>query len=564
MSSIISLSHHCVKLTRRSTISIGRYGSFAANHILGRPYYLTFEILDKVEGDNASTLRVVSAAELYADVTEDNGWKSSETGVTDDADTDEKVYEVVQQNGNVVIRTNRETIDDPGTQIMTMAEIEALKAEGAGSGKELITKILESHSALDQKTAFALAKYTSKKMKKYMRRFTVLPLDVPLLAYWMLAEKEPMKIMELREELLALIGSWSNVHYGASTLDDTENCAPNLGRGRWLVIDETAGLLVASMAERMGILYPDNYSPDQYSNEAAQEVDDDIAPDHFTNEQSPETALKSTASPKIPQLSYTNTITVLHANSQPNLSLLHYFHYDSSNPSPTHPLTAHLRTLSWLQLLHPSEDSGYTEPPFISPSDLLTLKSSKRGTYHRKRRRWARIKSIVDETRLGNFDGLVVASVMNPTAILHRTVPLLRGAAQVVVYSPHIEPLAELADYFSTARRTAFLTLAPEERIVPSEDFPVNPSLLLAPTVQTARCRKWQVLPGRTHPVMTSRGGAEGYVFTATRVLPAEGRVQARGSFKRRKVVEDGSKPEGRTGMESGGDQSEATAMFEG
>ncbi len=34
---------------------------------------------------------------------------------------------------------------------------------------------------------------------------------------------------------------------------------------------------------------------------------------------------------------------------------------------------------------------------------------------------------------------------------------------------------------------------------------------------------------------MTGRGGAEGYLFTAVRVIPAEGRVEARGKFVRRK-----------------------------
>ena len=39
---------------------------------------------------------------------------------------------------------------------------------------------------------------------------------------------------------------------------------------------------------------------------------------------------------------------------------------------------------------------------------------------------------------------------------------------------------------------------------------------------------------------MTSRGGAEGYVFTGTRVIPVEGKVEARGNYKRRKT--DGGK----------------------
>jgi len=35
--------------------------------------------------------------------------------------------------------------------------------------------------------------------------------------------------------------------------------------------------------------------------------------------------------------------------------------------------------------------------------------------------------------------------------------------------------------------------------------------------------------------MMTGRGGAEGYLWTGVRVLPAKGRVEARGKFGRKK-----------------------------
>lgn len=231
-----------------------------------------------------------------------------------------------------------------------------------------------------------------------------------------------------------------------------------------------------------------------------------------------------------------NSITVIHANPQPNLSVLSYFAFDQNNPSPMHPLHTHLKTISWLQLLSPAEEATYREPSPVPDTVLATYKSGKRGAYYRKRRRWARVKAAVDEARGGGFAGLVVASVMAPVTVLHHTVPLLRGGAQVVVYSANIEPLVELADYYSMSRRAAFLSAA-ERPVVPSEEFPVDPTLLLTPMVLTARARPWQVLPGRTHPKMTGKGGADGYIFTATRVLPAEGVVAARGSYKRRKVV---------------------------
>lgn len=530
-----------------SLISLGKYGTFQANHLLGRPYHLTFEILDKPKANEASKsgLRIVAAAELYADIIDEESGVPSEDGTGGNGIANGGVeYDIVGEDGEAVMRTNRNIIDDATSQGLTMDQIEAMKADSSGSGKELVAKILESHSALDEKTAFALAKYTLRKTKKYLKRFTVLPLDVSNLAKWVMTEKEPLKIMEMREEILALIGSWSNVHFTPSDptpVPDEQALASR--SGRWLVMDETAGLLVAYMAEKMGILhapYQDEEVVDSRASSKLQSgtIDEAIDQTDIKTEDPSQTTQQHQPRPHKTHLpATTNTITLLHANAQPNLSLLKYFHFDAfNNPSPTHPLTDHLKTLSWLQLLDPENDAGYTEPPTPSPEEFQTWKSGKRSNYYRKRRRWTRIKYIVDETRAGGFDGLIVASVMNPIGILRHCVPLLRGAAQIVVYSPTIERLVELADVYSSARRTAFVTNPPDPATMPNEDFPVDPTLLLAPAIQTARCRSWQVLPGRTHPLMTGRGGAEGYIFTATRVLPAEGRVEARGIFKRRRV----------------------------
>jgi tRNA (adenine-N(1)-)-methyltransferase non-catalytic subunit len=210
-----------------------------------------------------------------------------------------------------------------------------------------------------------------------------------------------------------------------------------------------------------------------------------------------------------------------------------------------------------MQLISPQNDSTYsTPPPHALPEEITSWKSGKRGTYYRKRRRYARVKAVVDETRVGGFDGLIVASYMDPVGIVKACIPLLRGGAQISIYSPTVEPLAQLADLYSMSRRTAFISCPPEElrpskggledekgiidpdRWQGNEDFPLNPTLLLGVTVHTSKVRKWQVLPGRTHPLMTGRGGAEGYLFTAVKVIPAEGKVAARGKFstKKRKV----------------------------
>jgi tRNA (adenine-N(1)-)-methyltransferase non-catalytic subunit len=495
---------------------------------------LTFEILDRSEIIDGRELRVVPAAELHADTLID---QSETPGLQEDGATPNTNSEGVDEEVFVDTRTNKHINDDPTVQKLTMAEIEALKQDETGSSKELIAKILQSHSTLDQKTAFSLAKYTLRKKRKYLKRFCVLPLDVVTLTDWMMNERDFAKVMGMRNEVLGLVGCWANVH-SAGVASTEVSTAP--ASGRYLVVDDTGGLIIAALAERMGILHPSK-STASSAEEGTPPPGHESSVDAASDQQRPprphpeDLAMSATSS----------TITLIHANSQPNLTLLRYFGFDANTPSPSHPLYMRLKTLSWLQLLDPTADPVYAEPEKVSQEVLSTWKSNKRSTYFRKRRRWERTKSVIESTRLGGFNGLIIASFTNPVSILHHAVPLLAGAAQVVVYAPHIEPLVRLADCYSTARRTAFMNMPVETQKVPSNDFPVDPRLLLAPMVQTARVRQWQVLPGRTHPLMMGRGGAEGYVFVGTRVLPAEGRVEARGNVGKKRKTEVESEGDG-------------------
>ncbi|PBP23760.1 tRNA (adenine-N(1)-)-methyltransferase non-catalytic subunit trm6 [Diplocarpon rosae] len=591
---VLRLPNESLKILQvapNTIISLPKYGTFPSNLLIGRPYYKTYELLDRLPGHKDSSLRIVTASELHADtIAEENAATKSSQNANAGNDHDESIplggdgveYQLVGPNNEVIMRSNRETIDSSAHQTLTMAEIEALKREGTDAGKDLIAKLMASHLGIDQKTAFSLAKYKLLKTKKYLRRFTVLPVDVPMLTRWIAEEKDTGKILELREEMLALVGSWANVHF-ASELPTQ----PNVAGGRWLVVDETGGLLVAALAERMDILHP--VSPDDTISAEGEEAETP----HYNDQ----------------PLATSNTLTLIHANAQPNISLLKYFSYDPTTASPPtrtpHPLSTHLHTLSWLQLISPSLDTTYsTSIPLLTPDELSSLKSGKRGTYYRKLRRHTRVKNIVSSTQAGNFDGLVVASHMDPVSILRHTIPLLRGGAQVSIYSPTIEPLVALADVYSTSRRTAFIQAPPESFLallqdtgpnstsirtsIPSADsnattnstpdqplapppnpdtwpgspdFPLNPTLLLSTSVQSCRLRPWQVLPGRTHPSMTGKGGAEGYLFTATRVVPARGRVEARGKFGKKRVELEGAGRVGGVGEGQGADGKNGEAI---
>ncbi|KAK4154508.1 Gcd10p family-domain-containing protein [Chaetomidium leptoderma] len=595
-----------LQIIPNTTISLGKYGAFPSNLVIGRPYHLTFELEDKLPDENFSRIRVVTTNELYAEVFADEAAPGCDTPAAGANDavisaTDGEEFRLVDDKGNVIARSNHEVIDDNARQTLTQDEIEELKREGNNAGKDVIAKLLLSHTALDQKTSFSLAKYKLLKTKKYIRRFQVLPIDVATFAHWQLEERDSSKIMDMRAEMIGLVGCWGNVHFGgdevllpdpnASTDQGDEACLPvdeSLLRGRWLVVDDTCGLLVAAMAERMGVLYEaeevEGETEEQNgtatertpaSTENPNETQPNApAPPEPTAQQGGDTEMldvltkaekrQSDGKPKqqkprpsdfaIPY-SQTNSITVIHGASQPNLSLLNYWGFDITSPNhPPHPLLNHLLNLTWLQLLKPELDTSYSTPPLTaSPETLASWKPSRRGNFHRKRRRYARIRHIVDSTRAGNFSGLVCASTMDPISILRHALPLLAGGAPVAIYAPTVESLAAVSDCFSVPRRTAWVSgSVPEieglsneelERWQGNEQFPLNPTLLQGVSIQTSRARRWQVLPGRTHPLMTERGGADGYVLTAWRAKPAEGKVAAKGKFKRRKVESEAGTP---------------------
>lgn len=515
-------------------MQLGKYGSFSANQILGRPFFFTFEILDAPQSDGYQ-LRVVPAEELHAE------------NLIEEAEADGEGEEG-ESGASTPMRTNRNIVDDASTQKLTTQEIEELKKEASGAGKDIVAKLLESHTNLDKKTAFSLAKYTLRKRKKYIRRFTVLPLDVGFLTNYLLDQRDAQRTMELRDEHVGLLGCLGNVHHGG---DSTLGAIPTIkANGRYFVVDETGGLVVAAMAERMGILYPEDDDEEEL-NEASSSLAQDVTET---------TEKKSASTPRRkrprPMSASGNTITVIHAYSQPNLSLLKYFGYDINTPDESHPLHTHLKTMSWLQLVDPSTDPILSnEPPALSAEELAGLKASKRTAYYFKRNRWEKFRAVTDEARAGGFDGLVAATLLEPAGVLKHTIPLLSGSAAVAIYSPNIEPLTELMDLYSTARRTAFINrkrdlemqktsdgetvdLAPL-----SEEFPLDPTRLLPPTLHTTRVRAWQVLPGRTHPLMTGRGGAEGYLFHGVHVIPTASNIQAAGTFRKKRKVEATSTP---------------------
>lgn len=145
-------------------MSLGKFGSFPANALIGRPYYLTWDILD----GTGYGLRLVPTEDLIreqleggpvtlkqddAESDEPSNSASPHVSMEDDAlevqinsDGEENIEISVplkeqQQDWTKETKNNREIRDDATSQTMTWQEIEKLKKSGGTSGGRVHTSV---------------------------------------------------------------------------------------------------------------------------------------------------------------------------------------------------------------------------------------------------------------------------------------------------------------------------------------------------------------------------------------------------------------------------------------
>ncbi|KAL8635671.1 MAG: hypothetical protein Q9228_006861, partial [Teloschistes exilis] len=98
-----------------TTISLGKYGSFQSNFLIGRPFHYTYEILDQIDEKTGSGLRIIPPSELYAGI-HDEGAQPPADLEEDEAQAvngkEGAQFEIVDQKGEVLVRTNRNIVDD--------------------------------------------------------------------------------------------------------------------------------------------------------------------------------------------------------------------------------------------------------------------------------------------------------------------------------------------------------------------------------------------------------------------------------------------------------------------
>ncbi|EIM92889.1 Gcd10p-domain-containing protein [Stereum hirsutum FP-91666 SS1] len=184
-----------VKIDKDSSVSLGKFGSFHANELIGQPYGLTHEIVNK-------QLKIVPPK-----------------SIVDIEDTE---------------ATNELINDGQFVQPLTSVEIEALKQSGAHAS-DIIKKQIEMHANYSLKTEYSKEKYKKRKEAKYSKSFTTIePTLFNVCEYWY--NKDQPRIRDLRIDTLSQLLNLGNIRPG----------------GRYIVVDDASGMVVSAIIERLG------------------------------------------------------------------------------------------------------------------------------------------------------------------------------------------------------------------------------------------------------------------------------------------------------------------------
>jgi tRNA (adenine-N(1)-)-methyltransferase non-catalytic subunit len=129
---------------------------------------------------------------------------------------------------------NRNLVDNNESQSLPMSTLLKMKRSGA-DGEEIVKSLIENSSTFDQKTEFSKAKYIARKQKKYQPRCRIVRCTASSICE-ALSIKEPRKMMNMREDTLGQILSYSNISAGCQCL----------------IMETCMGVITGAVAQRMG------------------------------------------------------------------------------------------------------------------------------------------------------------------------------------------------------------------------------------------------------------------------------------------------------------------------
>ncbi|QRG39709.1 hypothetical protein FDK38_004162 [Candidozyma auris] len=342
-----------VLLREDGTVSLGKFGAFKVSSILGHPLGTTFEIN---EDQIASPIKSLTSVEDKVEVENEQDEETEKEALI-------KYFEKSAESNQDIINVGSKI------QKLDNKQIDELKKSGASSeiGQKIIEQIIAGHAAFDKKTVFSQQKYLRRKQMKFLRRFQVEYLgSSQLLQYFI--EKDMQKVLDMSEETLGLLLSYANVRPG----------------GRYLVLDDTSGVIIYAMMERM---------------------------------------------------QGKGQIMLVHENEHPNLAALRYSDY------PEELQEQMITPISWLQFIEPEDEKIVWED--LSQEEIDELKPNKKLQYHRRSKKAKEINDALDSVIRGNFDALISCTTLSIPSFLPHVIERVGGSRPLVFYSTFKELLLE-------------------------------------------------------------------------------------------------------------------------
>lgn len=200
------------------------------------------------------------------------------------------------------------------------------------------------------------------------------------------------------------------------------------------------------------------------------------------------------------------TITLLHENDQPSVHLLNKTRYSKEISTSKDSM---VQCINVLQFLEPEAERPNIK--ILDDEEYNKLPEAMKTQYDRKIKRAEVINNVIDKVLAKDFESLIYASSLNPTTFVPRILPRLRGSAPLVIYNQYKEMLIELNHIFLREKG------------------------ILLPNIHHSAVTRYQTIPGKIHPLMTSRADG-GYVLTGIKVFPIDNVVAVGRGTKRRKV----------------------------
>lgn len=427
------------------TISLGKFGAFQVNDVIGFPLGTKFEIFYDEETDQWNELQKqkngkkeknripVGKVRVLLTQLKDNPVDEDCNNEMDD----NKLYGDalnVSAFTTVSSESNRNLIDrGHDVQKLSTEDIELLKQKSVTS-QEIISQMIKSHDSFDKKTVFSQEKYLQRKQRKFDKIFTINYLSGSALLQYLIDKNDIQRVMDISEETMGMILNLANIR----------------SNGTYLCMDETGGLLVYFIMERMFGNGTGNIDPN------------------------------------------TGKIVILHENEHVNLDLLKFSNYSEDF------INKHIVTIPLLDFFEPlTKEEIESRVTPLPKEEVYELKASKKNSYYRKLR-WQRTQlELLKYINEVQYDGMILGTTLHLPDLVKRLGDHIHGSRPIVCYSQFKEVLLELSHSLYDDLR------------------------FLAPTILETRCRPYQTIRGKLHPVMTMRGGG-GYIMTCTKVIPIE------------------------------------------